>query len=237
MQNVRGRSIAMIFQDPMTSLNPVYTCGNQIREAIERHTGVRGAASMRLAKKLLSEVGIPEPGRVAGSYPHELSGGMRQRVMIAMALSCSPRLLIADEPTTALDVTVQARILDLLQRLQAERNMSLLLITHNLGIVGDIAHAVLVMYAGEAVEFSRTRSLFDDPHHPYTRSLLETIPYVDRRRERLTVIPGEVPTPRAIPRGCAFHPRCPRAFDRCRNDHPDLTRLGDGRRVRCFLYG
>jgi oligopeptide/dipeptide ABC transporter ATP-binding protein len=221
----------------MTSLNPVYTCGDQIREAIEHHAIAARPESGRLVERLLAEAGIPEPGRVASSYPHELSGGMRQRVMIAMALSCSPKLLIADEPTTALDVTVQAKILDLLARLQAECAMSMLLITHNLGIVGDCAQAVMVMYAGEVAELAPTRTLFDEPLHPYTQSLLETIPYVDRRRERLTVIPGEVPTPQNIPAGCAFHPRCPHAMERCSRERPELRTQHGGRQVRCFLYG
>jgi oligopeptide/dipeptide ABC transporter ATP-binding protein len=236
MHRIRGRAVAMIFQDPMTSLNPVYTCGDQIREAIEHHKVASRAGSARLVEQFLAEAGIPEPARAASSYPHELSGGMRQRVMIAMALSCSPRLLIADEPTTALDVTVQTRILDLLARLQNERRMSMLLITHNLGIVGDCAQAVMVMYAGEIAEIASTRALFDEPLHPYTKSLLETIPYVDRRRERLTVIPGEVPTPLRIPAGCPFHPRCPRAMKRCAMEHPALLTQSDGRQVRCLLY-
>ncbi|MCU0609651.1 MAG: ABC transporter ATP-binding protein [Chitinispirillaceae bacterium] len=236
MNRIRGRSIAMIFQDPMTSLNPVLTCGKQISETIVFHRIASKRDAGALVEQMLSEAGIPEPGRIAASYPHQLSGGMRQRVMIAMALSCSPRLLIADEPTTALDVTVQATILDLLCRLQAERKMSLMLITHNLGIVGDIAHRVLVMYAGEVVENAPTASLFGDALHPYTQCLLETIPYVDRRKERLTVIPGDVPTPLCIPSGCPFHPRCPRVFDRCRREHPEITLQKENRQVRCFLY-
>ncbi|MBN1308268.1 MAG: ABC transporter ATP-binding protein [Chitinispirillaceae bacterium] len=236
MRTIRGRRISMIFQDPMTSLNPVYTCRSQIKEAIVHHDIARPSEADTIIESILAEVGIPDPKRTADSYPHQLSGGMRQRVMIAMALSCNPRLLIADEPTTALDVTVQARILDLLHGLQSKKNMSMILITHNLGIVGDIADAVIVMYAGEVMEYATLRELFDRPMHPYTVNLLETIPALDARKERLTVIPGEVPTLRNIPPGCPFHPRCNRAMPRCAVEHPALSSLENGHQVRCLLY-
>lgn len=237
MRAVRGESISMIFQDPMTSLNPVFTCRYQIKEAVLQHNIASADTADSLVESILSEVGIPDPVRTADSFPHHLSGGMRQRVMIAMALVCNPLLLIADEPTTALDVTVQSKILDLLHELQAKKKMSMILITHNLGIVGDIAHNVMVMYAGEVMEYAPVKSLFDQPLHPYTRNLLQTIPAVDSRREKLTVIPGEVPTIKNIPRGCPFHPRCNRVFSRCRNEHPQLFTPDGTRRVRCFLYG
>ncbi len=236
MRAVRGGRISMIFQDPMTSLNPVYTCRSQIKEAIVQHHITPASDADSLIESILAEVGIPDPKRTADSYPHQLSGGMRQRVMIAMALVCNPRLLIADEPTTALDVTVQARILDLLLDLQNRKRMSMILITHNLGIVGDIAHKVMVMYTGEVMEYAPVRSLFDHPLHPYTVNLLETLPAVDARRERLTVIPGEVPTLRNVPGGCPFHPRCNRAMERCSSEHPALSTPKANHQVRCFLY-
>jgi oligopeptide/dipeptide ABC transporter ATP-binding protein len=192
-----------------------------------------------LCMKLFEEVGIKEPKRVFASYPHHLSGGMRQRVMIAMALACSPKLLIADEPTTALDVTVQAKLLELLKKLQDTMDMSMMLITHNLGIVAGMAHDVIVMYAGEIVESAPARVLFDSPCHPYTDCLLKTIPSIDKKCERLTVIPGSVPTPLEIPEGCAFHPRCPRATERCKNESPILHHVdgnNNNHQVRCHLY-
>ena len=237
IRKIRGGKISMIFQDPMTSLNPVYTCGHQIREMIELHSEISSAQSLQFAEKILTEVGIPDPSRTVSSYPHQLSGGMRQRVMIGMALACSPRLLIADEPTTALDVTVQARILDLLHSLRETKSMSMILITHNLGIVGDIADKVMVMYAGEVMEFAPVRKLFDNPLHPYTKNLLETLPHLDARKERLKVIPGEVPTLLNIPSGCPFNPRCESAMDCCRKQHPELTSVEPDHQVRCFLYG
>jgi len=234
---IRGGSISMIFQDPMTSLNPLFTCRDQIRETILLHTSSSPAQADHAIESMLGEVGISDPARTADSYPHQLSGGMRQRVMIAMALVCHPRLLIADEPTTALDVTVQAKILDLLHTLQEEKRMSMLLITHNLGIVGDIADSVLVMYAGEIMEYAACSTLFASPKHPYTCNLLETLPSIDSRKDRLTVIPGEVPTLGNFPTGCPFHPRCNRAMERCKNEHPQLYHVSPGHDVRCFLYG
>jgi oligopeptide/dipeptide ABC transporter ATP-binding protein len=235
LRAVRGGRIAMIFQDPMTSLNPVFTCGYQIREAIEQHRDMPRREADNLVLDMLAKVGIREPGRAAKSYPHEMSGGMLQRVMIAMALSCSPTLLVADEPTTALDVTVQARILDLLLALQQSLSMSMILITHDLGIVCDVAHEVVVMYAGQVVEHASVAELFSEPLHPYTVALFGTIPYLDKKQQRLSVIPGEVPDPLHVPAGCPFHPRCSRRFDRCERDIPPLFGRGD-REVRCFLY-
>ncbi len=236
MRQIRGGKISMIFQDPMTSLNPVFTCGYQIKENLLQHRVCAPKDADELISRTLAEVGITDPARIASNYPHQLSGGMRQRVMIAMALACSPRLLIADEPTTALDVTVQARILDLLHHLQETKSMSMVLITHNLGLVGDIAHDVLVMYAGEVMEKASTVDLFREPAHPYTRSLLETIPQIGNKKQRLAVIPGEVPTLNNIPGGCPFHPRCKHARDRCKNEHPGLYSLSNNHQVRCFLY-
>jgi oligopeptide/dipeptide ABC transporter ATP-binding protein len=236
MRALRGNKISMIFQDPMTSLNPVFTCGYQIREAIVFHKNMGGRAAGGLVEAMLDKVGIPRPKETAAAYPHQLSGGMRQRVMIAMALSCGPHLLIADEPTTALDVTVQARILDLLLHLQQSLDMSMIMITHDLGVVADIAHDVLVMYAGEAMEYTETRSLFAKPLHPYTKGLLATLPLLDKKQKRLTVIPGEVPSPLAIPGGCPFHPRCGSRMERCSKEHPDLYQPEPGHQVRCFLY-
>jgi oligopeptide/dipeptide ABC transporter ATP-binding protein len=220
----------------MTSLNPVFTCGNQVAESLRLHKGMSRAEAAGVCEHLFAEVGIAEAKRVYAAYPHNLSGGMRQRVMIAMALACSPRLLIADEPTTALDVTVQARLLELLNRLQDTKDMSMILITHNLGIVAGMAHDVIVMYAGEVMESAPARELFDSPRHPYTDCLLKTIPSIDRRSERLTVIPGTVPTPLEIPEGCPFHPRCPRASQRCQREHPPLHDVGGSHRVRCHIY-
>ncbi len=236
MRQIRGGRISMIFQDPMTSLNPVFTCGYQIKEILLQHRICASKDADKLISRTLAEVGITDPDRIASNYPHQLSGGMRQRVMIAMALACSPRLLIADEPTTALDVTVQARILDLLHHLQETKSMSMVLITHNLGIVGDIAHNVLVMYAGEVMEEAPTGVLFKEPAHPYTKSLLETIPQIGNKKERLAVIPGEVPTLRNIPAGCPFHPRCKYTTNRCKDEHPGIYSLSDNHQVRCFLY-
>jgi oligopeptide/dipeptide ABC transporter ATP-binding protein len=239
MRGIRGQRISMIFQDPMTSLNPVFTCGSQVAEPLLMHKGMDKRAAAEFCEGLFAEVGITEPKRVYSSYPHQLSGGMRQRVMIAMALACAPKLLIADEPTTALDVTVQAKLLELLKKLQDTKDMSMVLITHNLGIVAGMAHDVLVMYAGEVVESAPSRRLFDSPLHPYTDCLLKTIPSIDKKRDRLTVIPGSVPTPLEIPAGCAFHPRCPRAVEKCKTEHPALHGVsGDGgHQVRCHLYG
>ncbi len=237
MQKVRGKSIAMIFQEPMTSLNPVFTVGDQVAEAVLMHEGVGESAARARAIEMLERVGIPQAKQRFRAYPHELSGGMRQRVMIAMALSCDPQLLIADEPTTALDVTIQAQILELLKSLRDERHLALLLITHDLGVVAEMVDDVVVMYAGEIVESAPVVPLFDDPKHPYTRGLLASIPSVATTKDaRLNVIRGSVPNPLFYPKGCRFEPRCPEAMPVCREHHPSLAKLRDGRAVRCFLY-
>jgi len=237
MRRIRGNEIAMVFQEPMTSLNPVYTAGDQIAEAIELHQGLRGSAARGRAAEMLRLVGIAEPERRAGEYPHQLSGGMRQRVMIAMALSCDPALLIADEPTTALDVTIQAQILDLLGDLRRRRQMSVLLITHDLGVVAENADAVAVMYASRIVEKSGAAEMFAGPLHPYTQGLLRSRPRLGARRQRLEVIPGAVPDPLHFPTGCKFHPRCPLGRDsrRCQTSEPLLREAASGRWVACWL--
>ena len=234
MRALRGRDIAMIFQEPMTSLNPVFTCGDQILEALRRHQKVSATEARDQALELLHLVGIPLPEQRLGAYPHQLSGGMRQRIMIAMALCCHPRLLIADEPTTALDVTIQAQILDLLRHLKKQLSMAVLLITHDLGVVAETAERVVVMYAGKVVEEAPVRTLFHAPRHPYTEGLLRSIPRLDERRESLPVIEGMVPNLLDLPSGCRFHPRCPRAERRCREEAPALRSLGEGHRVACW---
>jgi len=233
MRGVRGRSISMIFQEPMTALNPVYTCGEQIMETVRRHEGLGRRAARDRAIEMLNLVGIPAPEQRVDEYPHQLSGGMRQRVMIAMALACRPSLLIADEPTTALDVTIQAQILDLLRRLQAELGMAVLLITHDLGVVAETASRVAVMYAGQVVEYCSVRDAFRQPLHPYTAGLQASLPKLGERRERLRVITGTVPNPLAFPGGCRFHPRCPIAQEQCRTA-PAFERVAEGRFVRCW---
>jgi oligopeptide/dipeptide ABC transporter ATP-binding protein len=210
MRSVRGKDIAMIFQEPMTSLNPVFTIGEQIVEAVRLHQRVNTAEAYKIAEQSLRDVGIADPDKRLYEYPHRLSGGMRQRVMIAMALSCQPKLLIADEPTTALDVTIQAQILELLRRLQRERGMSILLITHDLGVVAENADAVAVMYASKIVEYASAFDLFDFPQHPYTEGLFRAVPRLADAGQRLIAIPGTVPSPSRFPSGCKFHPRCPR---------------------------
>jgi len=235
IRKIRGKEIAMVFQDPMTSLNPSYSVRWQITEAIRAHSKVkRGEADERVLH-LLKAVGIGAPEERAREYPHRLSGGMRQRVMIAMALSCRPKLLIADEPTTALDVTVQAQILDVLKALRKEVHMSVLLITHNLGIVSEMAQRVIVMYAGQIVEEAPVGALFASPRHPYTKALLESIPGRHQPKTTLQVIPGRVPDMVNLPSGCRFHPRCPSAGDECRRTAPELTLVGEGHRVRCMM--
>jgi peptide/nickel transport system ATP-binding protein/oligopeptide transport system ATP-binding protein len=211
MRSVRGKDIAMIFQEPMTSLNPVYTVGDQIVEAIRLHQGVNNTEAHRIAEDALRDVGIADPARRLHAYPHEMSGGMRQRVMIAMALSCQPKLLIADEPTTALDVTIQAQILELLRKLQRERGMAIMLITHDLGVVAENADVVSVMYASRIVEYAAVEELFDHPKHPYTEGLFRSVPKLGAEVSRLDTISGTVPNPARFPSGCKFHPRCPRA--------------------------
>src|SRR4051794_11781925 len=210
MRSVRGKDIAMIFQEPMTSLNPVYTIGDQIAEAIVLHQSVGKSRAYEIAESALNDVGIADPGRRLHEYPHQMSGGMRQRVMIAMALSCRPKLLIADEPTTALDVTIQAQILELLRKIQREKGMAILLITHDLGVVAENADVVNVMYASRIVESAPVEDLFDAPLHPYTEGLFRSVPKLGGKVERLETIPGAVPNPARFPTGCKFHTRCPR---------------------------
>ncbi len=237
MRRIRGNDIAMIFQEPMTSLNPVFTVGNQIAETIALHKHVGANVARRQAIEMLDVVGIPEPAKRFDVYPHQMSGGMRQRVMIAMALSCSPQLLIADEPTTALDVTIQAQILDLMRRLQKELGMSILFITHDLGVVAEVADRVVVMYAGHAVEEAPVVELFARPRMPYTMGLLDSVPRVDKaalRQQRMRAIPGNVPNPANLPTGCAFHPRCRFAVERCAIEAPHLEDTGNGHMARCF---
>jgi oligopeptide/dipeptide ABC transporter ATP-binding protein len=236
MRSIRGDRIAMIFQEPMTSLNPVYTVGNQIVEAITLHQNIRGQAAWDRAVDMLRQVGIPAPEQRVREYPHQMSGGMRQRVMIAMALSCHPSLLIADEPTTALDVTVQAQILDLLRSLQERHGMAVLLITHDLGVVAGVADEVCVMYASRIVERAPVNELFAHPLHPYTQGLFRSIPRLGQGKERLDVIPGNVPNPLGFPSGCKFHPRCPLGSDdpQCQTQDPPLLEVSPGHWVACW---
>lgn len=235
-RELRGNDMAMIFQEPMTSLNPVYRVGNQIVEAIRTHEKVSKAEAKDRAVDLLRKVGIPSPEARINDYPHQMSGGMRQRVMIAMALACNPKLLIADEPTTALDVTIQAQILDLLRRLRDVTGMAVLLITHDLGVVSETADRVVVMYCGQVVEEAEVRTLFDHPMHPYTLGLLKSIPRLeDDDSKRLYMIKGMVPNPLEMPPGCHFSDRCDSCMDICRTKVPELVDV-DGHKVRCFLY-
>jgi peptide/nickel transport system ATP-binding protein len=237
MQTVRGNDISMIFQDPMSSLNPVYTVGNQIVEAILLHQNVSKKEAYEKAIEMLRLTGIPSPEKRIHEFPHELSGGMRQRVMIAMALSCQPKLLIADEPTTALDVTTQSQILDLVNELKEELNMGTVMITHDLGVVAEVCTRVVVMYLGQVIEEADVQSLFSAPKHPYTQGLLKSIPQLSGdRSNKLHVIEGKVPTLHQIPKGCRFAPRCSFADSQCREQMPDLTQTENGHKVRCWHY-
>jgi oligopeptide/dipeptide ABC transporter ATP-binding protein len=237
LRSLRGNDISMIFQEPMSSLNPVYSIGDQITEVLRLHKGLGRRAAKTEAVRLLDEVGIEGAERRVDEYPHELSGGMRQRVMIAMALSCSPELLIADEPTTALDVTIQAQILELIASLRRTRGMAVLLITHDLGVVAEVCDRVVVMYAGQVVERGTVEEIFGDPRHPYTRGLLDSLPSVDEPGRRLRPIPGTVPAPTDWPDGCRFRDRCPLAEERCREAQP-LVELGrEDRGARCWRAG
>ncbi len=234
MQGVRGADIAMIFQEPMTSLNPVFPVGEQIAESIRLHQGLSGDEALNEAKRMLELVRIPEAHAILSRYPHQLSGGMRQRVMIAMALINHPKLLIADEPTTALDVTIQAQILALLNTLKAETGTAVLMITHDLGVVAEVAQRVAVMYAGQVVEQGSVEAIFADPQHPYTIGLMGSIPSLGGRKGQLSTIPGAVPLPESMPEGCRFATRCPFAQTRCHAEKPQLTTLGAGHQVACF---
>jgi oligopeptide/dipeptide ABC transporter ATP-binding protein len=236
LENIRGSKIGMIFQEPMTSLNPVFRAGEQIAEALRLHKGLSKAEAARRAVELLAEAGVPDPERSARAFPHELSGGMRQRVMIAMAVSCEPALLIADEPTTALDVTIQNQILDLIKGETEMRGMGVLFITHNLGVVANVADRVTVMYSGRIVEQADVFSLFENPLHPYTQGLLRSLPRPGGEHRALTAIPGTVPSLGDLPQGCHFHPRCPEVFDKCRVAAPPLFLLEKGGRARCWLH-
>jgi oligopeptide/dipeptide ABC transporter ATP-binding protein len=234
----RGREVAMIFQEPLSSFSPLHTIGNQIMEAVLLHQDVDKKQARELAKDMLARVGIPNPDRRLDQYPHEFSGGMRQRAMIAMALTCRPALLIADEPTTALDVTIQAQILDLMKELQAEFGMAIMFITHNLGVIAQIAEAVAIMYLGKIVEVGSSREIFHNPQHPYTFNLLKAIPRIGKTTgQHLQAIEGAVPGPFERPSGCAFHPRCERMIpNQCDKYTPGVSQISEGHSVRCFLY-
>ena len=236
MRKVRGNEISMIFQEPMSSLNPVYRIGDQMLEMIRtHHREIPKKEALKQCIEMLSRVGIPSPEQRIKEFPHQMSGGMRQRVMIAMALLCQPKLLIADEPTTALDVTIQAQILDLMRKLQKKLNTSIMMITHDLGVIAEMADYVLVMYAGRVMEYCDVHSLFKDPLHPYTQGLISALPNINDQKDRLYVIKGNVPSLYDMPAGCGFWPRCPYATERCKTEVPDLYQIGD-RKVRCFLH-
>jgi len=234
MRKIRGKDIAMIFQEPMTALNPVLTVGFQISEALLMHFPISKDEARKKTLELLKKVGIPMPEQRINEYPHQLSGGMRQRVMIAMAMSCDPILLIADEPTTALDVTIQAQILDLMSTLLREFKGSLIMITHDLGVIAEIADRIAIMYAGKIVEYANKRTIFYSPLHPYTFGLLTSIPRLDLEMKRLNVIPGIVPNPLHFPEGCKFNPRCSFRTDRCKEEEPQLIEVEEGHLVRCW---
>lgn len=237
MMRIRGNDIGMIFQEPMTSLNPVFTVGNQVAETLMRHKKMKKKDAYKKTVELLKLVGFARAEEMVDEYPHQLSGGMRQRVMIAIAVACNPDLLIADEPTTALDVTIQAQILDLLLALKKEFHSSILLITHDLGVVAEVADRVMVMYCGQIVEEAYVHELFTAPKHPYTNGLLESIPSMEKSVERLNSIPGTVPPAYRFPEGCRFEPRCPKAMEKCKLINPELIEIGPNHKVRCHLFG
>jgi oligopeptide/dipeptide ABC transporter ATP-binding protein len=237
MRAFRGKEISMIFQEPMTSLNPVFRIGDQMREVIMLHQRLGKTAAWEAAVQMLERVRIPDARKVARQYPHQLSGGMRQRVMIAMELSCRPALLIADEPTTALDVTIQAQILRLLKEMKKEMGTSILLITHDLGVVAEMCDRVAVMYAGSIVEQAEAIEIFEHPKHPYTQGLWGAIPLIDQEKESLAVIPGTVPDLGRLPQGCKFHPRCPHRFEPCDGERPPMVEVSPGHHAACYLYG
>ncbi len=235
MRKLRGADVAMIFQEPMTSLNPIFRVGSQIGESLRQHRGLTRKDARLEAIRLLERVGIPDPSKRVDDFPHQMSGGMKQRVMIAMALACNPKLLIADEPTTALDVTIQAQILDLLRDLQAEFNMAILLITHDLGVVAEMAHRVVVMYGGRIAEQAPVEELFAEPRHPYTLGLFRSLPDLEAKRsDRLAVIPGMVPSATAFPSGCRFRNRCAFATDACAEELPPLVSVGEAHDAACI---
>lgn len=235
MRKLRGKEIAMIFQEPMTSLNPVFTIGNQMLEAINIHFSLSKKESREYAIKMLEHVGIPRADKILEEYPHQLSGGMRQRVMIAMAMSCNPSILIADEPTTALDVTIQAQILDLMKKLKVDHDTSILLITHDLGVVAEMCNRVIVMYAGKVVEEANVKTIFHNPAHPYTKGLIKSTPRIIGEMKRLYSIPGNVPSINEMPEGCSFAPRCEYAMDKCHKEKPELRFIEEGHKSRCWL--
>jgi peptide/nickel transport system ATP-binding protein len=235
MRDVRGNKISMIFQEPLTSLNPVFTVGRQVSESIRLHQNVDKKTAKERAIDMLSKVGIARAEKVYSSFPHQLSGGMRQRIMIAMALSCKPQLLIADEPTTALDVTIQAQIIKLMKDLSKELHTSIIIITHDLGVVAEMVDRVIVMYAGQIVEQNNVFDLFKSPKHPYTKGLLNSTPKIHQLNDQLESIEGNVPSPAEMPHGCKFHPRCPFAISKCREMEPPLFQLDQGAEVRCWL--
>jgi peptide/nickel transport system ATP-binding protein/oligopeptide transport system ATP-binding protein len=236
MEKVRGNEISMIFQEPMTSLNPVFTIGDQIMEAILLHQGLHKTEARKKTIEILDRVKIPSPETRIDAYPHQLSGGMRQRAMIAMALSCQPKLLIADEPTTALDVTIQAQVLQLLKEIQREMGMAVMLITHDLGVVTEIADRVAVMYAGRIVEMASIEAIFGQMRHPYTKGLLDSIPQLKEKKNRLNAIPGQVPNPIDLPVGCKFHPRCYLMIEECKKEEPPLFKVNGDHFSRCIRW-
>ena len=236
MRRIRGRDISMILQDPLTSLNPAFTIGDQVGEAIALHQNARGSELQARVVEILARVGIPAPERRARDYPHQLSGGMRQRVAGAIALSCRPSLLIADEPTTSLDATIAAQYLRLLKELQKELRFGLIFVTHDLGLIPRLCERVAIMYAGRIVESATAKDFFERPAHPYSQALIGAIPDLENRRHRLVAIAGQPPVPRNLPPECAFAPRCPKAFDRCRAAYPPETALGNGHFTRCWLH-
>ncbi|MEK5238588.1 ABC transporter ATP-binding protein [Paenibacillus sp. FSL L8-0470] len=235
VRNIRGNRIAMIFQEPMTSLNPVFKIGRQISESARFHLKLGKKEANERAVEMLRKVGIPRPEKIAEQYAHQLSGGMRQRVMIAMAMVCNPQLLIADEPTTALDVTIQAQILDLMRDLQKNEGMSILMITHDLGVVAEMCDRVVIMYAGQIVEETDVATLYNNPLHPYTQGLLASLPQLAGDNDRLSSIPGQVPNPASLPSGCRFAPRCPMVVQRCYEERPELLEIQPGHTCRCLL--
>ncbi|WP_289140106.1 ABC transporter ATP-binding protein [uncultured Brevibacillus sp.] len=236
LQKIRGKEMAMIFQEPMTSLNPVLTIGKQMSEGLEKHEGMKSGEAKQKVIELLTQVGISRANEIYNEYPHRLSGGMRQRVMIAMAIACSPKLLIADEPTTALDVTIQAQILDLIQKVREEMSMSLIMITHDLGVVAETCDRVMVMYAGQVIEAADVRSLLRDPKHPYTVGLINSNPHKAKGQKRLNSIAGSVPSPDEYPKGCRFAPRCDKVMPVCLEQNPQLMAVDAQTQCRCWLY-